>query len=494
VANSLICATCDVGQRRQRVLAAQTSRELPGFVKEFLAKELFGDKYNGFVDCLDSSPREDQLDEIVQTLRPILEALPEGPIADESVCQEIQRVLDGIRGVNYDDYVRPHLAIFGQDARMKLPGLLDLTEEDGMTVMERRTWQGLLLYDREWVEETIDVPNGLEVIPEFPGALRLLRTLKDQRRLVIMASHFIIFAENERPEARRRAAMAFLAFLALLEASGNVDSSVVIRHRKSLQSFLMGVKGLGTEEDEPVDKEKAKRSFWKACRLCLPKGYCAGAAAGVVSTSGFLAISGNSFLCIAEKLGLANTRKMLLAHNLYKENLTFPLDPSSTCNGAPAAGHYPAINCATPVELQRFMIIGTQTPDHAHAFEGYGCCFNCRYNMSQRELARLKETNKREGLRPVQAKRLKRKVEARNVRRQLHAVAEKARYQTKPARPLQWMDYKSAKEHPPFFIELLKRAVGLFVYESGNTAVSLACDRPTLSGPSQEGKCQAPSV
>jgi hypothetical protein len=170
--------------------------------------------------------------------------------------------------------------------------------------------------------------------------------------------------------------MAFLAFLELLETGGNVYSSVVIRHRKSLQSFLMGVKGLGSEEEEPADEEKSKRSFRKARLLCLPKGYCAGAAGGVAGPSGFIGISANAFLFIAEGLDLANTRKMLLAHNLYTENRTYPLDPSSTCNGCPAVGSLPGLKCVTPIELQRIYVVGKRTGED-HAFLGYGVCLCC---------------------------------------------------------------------------------------------------------------------
>lgn len=219
-------------------------RLLPGFVKEFVAKALVGDKYKGFIDCINDSPREDTLDEIVHILLPILTAIPEGPIMDESVCQEIQGVLDGIRGVNYDDYVRPSQVTVGRGAREKLPGLLESTEEDGMTVMERHTWVGLLMYDRPWAEATIDIPNGVEVMPEFPGALTLFRTRKTNRRLVIMASHFIIFAENVTPLHRRRAVLFFLLFLDVLQASGNVDPEHVASQRALLQSFLMGADGL----------------------------------------------------------------------------------------------------------------------------------------------------------------------------------------------------------------------------------------------------------
>jgi hypothetical protein len=459
----------------------QRLRVLPGFVTEHLAKELFGDKYKSFVDCLDASPREDHLDQIVETLMPILDPISAGPIPDQALYQTIQEALDGIRrnedgsDGGYPDYVTPTLEELGRGAREKLPGLLASTEEDGMTEMERRTWEALLFVDPEWAELTIDIANGRDLIPDFPMALCLFWT-RNNRRVVVMALHFIMFAQEKSPHVWARAVMAFLHFLDILEASGNIDSAHVNWHRTSLQSFLMGVYGLGAEDNttEQEQDEKAVRAFHDARLRCMPKGYFLGAAVGVLGTANFIGISGNSFLYIAEKLGLGNTRKLLIAHKLYAENQSNPLDPSSTCDGRPAAGGYPALQCVTPVESQEILITGALTPDHA--LRGTAACRGCAYNLHHRETIRLLDMSRNGTISGPQQERLNTKLRARNERRtkrlRRYHVREDKRKKEGGAPRASWMSRSATKPwHPPRFMLLLERAIGIFVFERGQKQI-----------------------
>jgi hypothetical protein len=147
--------------------------------------------------------------------------------------------LGSIQGKHYNSYVHPKDADLGKGGCEVLEKLLKELPDDRVIIIERATIAAMKKKESVWLHSLIDMESEVDLLPEDPRALSLVRAKKSKNRLVFGASYFMAMAEETCREARFSSVKAFLAFADLLQASGNLTVHHVQRLRRILKSFLM---------------------------------------------------------------------------------------------------------------------------------------------------------------------------------------------------------------------------------------------------------------
>ena len=288
---------------------------------------LLGPKLGEWKDSVDFCPREVTLRSVVNTLLPLLQ--PDPDALDHAA---IQKALRPIQGENYSSFVRPSTPEMAVGAHQVLQTeLASHPTKHDVHWLERYAWNALKQECGESLEDIVDLKTAMEVTPDRPGSLCLVRTQSD-RRLIISSSFYIAFAQNQTPAHRFGSVQDFLAAFDFLHASGNVSHAAVSKHRKILCSFLMGV--------ERGDKPGWEDQLLKSRILAVAKGYFRCAPKGTVVVSQQLQIGYGEMLYLREALGKEMTIKMMLAHDLLLNGMqtSSPLEPDWRCPGLPAIG------------------------------------------------------------------------------------------------------------------------------------------------------------
>ena len=209
-----------------------------GFVTANRLIELLGPKFGGFKDSLQRSPREAKLDEIIESLQPLLEGTVDAFNPEE--CTIIRSTLEPIQGDNKSHYVRPSRAALAEGARQLLRELLNSLPANHVIMVERVTVHALEVECSHWFETVIDMSTAIDVVPDDPRSLCLVRA-RSGHRIIITLSFFMAFAEKVPMEVRFRCITAYITCLDFMEASGNQSLEKVEQQRAILGSFLMGL-------------------------------------------------------------------------------------------------------------------------------------------------------------------------------------------------------------------------------------------------------------
>ena len=160
-----------------------------GFVKANRLIELFGSKYGGFQDSVKLSPREQQLDEVLDTLKPLLEKE-----MDESNRAAIRKALGPIQGEqHYSHYVPPTGKTLASGARPLLEAMIAALPKRHVVAIERETADALIEKYPAWWNKGIDMDSAIEVLPR--KKLCLVRA-RNGRRVIITSSYFVAFTED----------------------------------------------------------------------------------------------------------------------------------------------------------------------------------------------------------------------------------------------------------------------------------------------------------
>ena len=158
--------------------------------------------------------------EVAALLGPLLESLsadsPDDPNYDEQ-CDPIRDFLQGLKGENYESYVRPSSDVLAKAARVLLDKFHETVPSDSHRALEK--------FEAEWFANTYDMPTAILALPHNPRALCLVRAATGHRT-IITVSFFTMVAEKTSRKTRVRTVEAYYALLQLLYKSGNVQRSM----------------------------------------------------------------------------------------------------------------------------------------------------------------------------------------------------------------------------------------------------------------------------
>jgi hypothetical protein len=346
-----------------------------GFVKANRLIELHAQKFGSWEDCIEQSPRERDLTEVLERLEIALE----GEMNDDK-NKMARDALASIQGDHYSSYVCPSEVEIAAGARKVLEKQFKELPTDHVIVIERVTISALEAKEEDWFREHILIEVERKLLPE--RALSLVRATSGHR-VVITPSYFVAMGETASTEARFLSVKAYLAYMDLLCESGNLTAKHVERQREILKSFLMGL-DFG---DPDISNYRNARQF------AMPQGYFAGSKKDVVLVSQHLGIGYAELLWLWAHLGKAKTGKLLVAHGLQASS---PLEPTWACDGAPPAPGIEAVACTNHQGDDLYAVmVGGQQPNHY--FRGHFSCQKCHRKFAPREkamLEELKSTNK----------------------------------------------------------------------------------------------------
>ena len=361
-----------------------------GFVKANRAMAIAGNRYLGFTNSIEKCPRQVLLETVViPQLKNILQQVTVDPITREATWDEeteitVRDILSVIRGEHHSPYVAPENRALGCAAMPKANDLLDNLAMEEVLSWERITRASIDVYDPTWTTNNIDPAFTLEILPENPGAVRLMKTFA-QKRILETLSFFKMYAEETNTTTRIRAVQAFQTVLDLMVASGNLDGSIAEEHRKMNLCFLMGT----VRATKAKSKEHQKHSFYAARCRAMPKGYFVEAKSfGILSTVATrLGINSYCLLTICNELGtdLQNVWMQIegmMGYGMARHGTPIQHDPQWKCPGPPAVGDLPSQPCMTPPERQQPNLIGSLTK---RAINDIFVCGTCQKKVTLRE-------------------------------------------------------------------------------------------------------------
>ena len=325
------------------------------------------------------SPREQQLDEVLDTLKPLLEKE-----MDESNRAAIRKALGPIQGEqHYSHYVPPTGKTLASGARPLLEAMIAALPKRHVVAIERETADALIEKYPAWWNKGIDMDSAIEVLPR--KKLCLVRA-RNGRRVIITSSYFVAFAQDVSVNHRYQSVRDFCVCQDLLLASGNITLEAVTKQRKILCSFLMGLKPNGIDKDGNV-----KLSYRTPRHLAFPQGYFLGNKKHVCVVSQQLEIGYMEMLYLRFRLGKGLNDNLLIAHDLLLngKQSSSPLEPGFACPGIPACGGYGAQACTGCDDDPYMSMVGADIPDHV--MHGYFLCRLCHRKIDTRELAILRQ-------------------------------------------------------------------------------------------------------
>ena len=197
---------------------------LPQRTGEFIslnrAKVGFAEKFGGYEDGMKTCPRESDLELVAAALDPLLE----GPVIyspTDPKCAEIRQALGPLQEEKYSHYFRPEREALGNDMKALLRARLEKPPVDGKLIaIERYSFSSIDQTDQEWLEEMIELESAIQCDPEDEWSLCLLRS-KEGHKILVMASHFIMFSVTASKTERHSATRSLHNLLCLLYQSGN---------------------------------------------------------------------------------------------------------------------------------------------------------------------------------------------------------------------------------------------------------------------------------
>ena len=174
------------------------------FVTLSLLKQALGPKFKEWQNAVDECPREIRMRKLVKVLLPLVQDDTE--ISDEDAAESIRNAMQCIQGENYSHYERPDTDVLGNGAWSKLNTLLSNNRDDNdlVVLLERYTQAAIKeVADAEQFNKLFDPDsdNTFDLIPGDKNALCLYKT-NEGARFIVCASFFVIFAPNQRKQAR----------------------------------------------------------------------------------------------------------------------------------------------------------------------------------------------------------------------------------------------------------------------------------------------------
>lgn len=239
-----------------------------GAVKIQRLMSLFGEKFGGFKDAITTSPRIDELDDVIELLLPLLSGLLGDPEKDEIILQQIREIMKLLQGDNYSSYVEPPPEALAHAAKLLFERLLVELPEDYVIFIEHHTMDDLQAEYPKWFVQTFAINSAIDIYAKRTvvkdnnntrrPALRLVHTTTTTnnntnnnqcRRVMIGASYFVAYAQEQSENHRFQSVQDFRVCQEDLLASGNTTVEAVDKEVRLAQSFLMGLSLDG--DDEP---------------------------------------------------------------------------------------------------------------------------------------------------------------------------------------------------------------------------------------------------
>lgn len=165
--------------------------EKGGFVKANRLIELLGPKYGGFQDFVNISPREQDLDSVINHLKPLL-------LESETILDTVPR-----RSRTHSLHFRattitvPMLDLPGKLWRKALVSCFG--SQDTIATRKSCDHEALEKEDPQWLNSTINFGSEIDLMPESPRALCLAH-VTNGRRIVITTSYFTALVEDTSEE------------------------------------------------------------------------------------------------------------------------------------------------------------------------------------------------------------------------------------------------------------------------------------------------------
>ena len=207
-----------------------------GFVKANLLQRLLRSKFGPWDDVVKSSPREWTLDDIIQELKPLLEAETINDAADREALLPIKGA------TNYSSYVHSPRTVLAEGAKAMLEKEMRELPTTTFIFAERSTISAFEECYATWLQNKFHMDDAMDLLKDDSQALCLvLVRATSGHHVVITASYFVAYAENRKHDNRVKSVRAFLAALDLLQASGNLDVQHVLEQREICRAYLMGL-------------------------------------------------------------------------------------------------------------------------------------------------------------------------------------------------------------------------------------------------------------
>ena len=207
------------------LVARQSPYGQNDFTTHYLWREAWGSKFARFVNAMEVSPRENELQQIIQELDTLLEDLDDhnvdGEQDDEDILPEIQTCLDSIRGENRSTYVRPELIDLAEAGKALLEREMEKLNPGDAIVMERYLLRAVHQHHGNWLfDNVVDVATLQRLNRHDRNGLSYGYTTTGHK-IVVAKSHFIAFAPYYQTfNARFSAVRAYFTLLQALNDGG----------------------------------------------------------------------------------------------------------------------------------------------------------------------------------------------------------------------------------------------------------------------------------
>jgi hypothetical protein len=297
-----------------------------------------GQKYGGFEDIVQESPRQAQVRQVPANVKTLLEQKRNTDMnQDQEIAldRNIREALKPLQGENYSSYVAATDAQLGNDGPLLLDKCLSSLPGTFALQLEKTSLSAMKQESPQWVRESIDLENAIHCLPN--DRLVLARSRKTNHRIIVTGSPFIPWAENPSWLHRVNGVGNIVAYMELMRKKGYLTEQHFHREKALMQSFLMG---LPTEDG---DLER----FRNSCYMCFPKGCFPTAPPHTLMVSKVLKIGYLEMLYLCHYLGDSLFVTLMKAHGfMHSPNQTLvPFHPNFACPGTPPMGDMPAYPC-----------------------------------------------------------------------------------------------------------------------------------------------------